>query len=74
MYYVFLGKPVKRVAWSKLEKNEILNTFSMNILSRQVPRQKECLDAINKSNVLHSRSWKNIKYCVKNIIDSMKKN
>jgi len=63
-----------KVPWSSAEKSAIFSSLRLYILQSRVPGKEACVDAISKSNGnLNSRSWRQVKYCVKNIIDSSQK-
>jgi hypothetical protein len=59
--------------WSAAEKSALFAHFLSNVRARKAPGKKECEEAINKFPVLSSRTWKTIKFAVKNIIASEKK-
>ena len=63
---------VPKKAWTELEKNAILRQFAKNIRCQQVPGKAECEAAKSVESVLLDRHWKNIKYCVKNLISAQK--
>lgn len=60
--------------WSADEKRVIFEQLGDYIKRNVTPGQKACLTAAqNSCGVLKDRSWKSIKYCVKNIIQSKRR-
>ena len=66
-----VSKPDRR-PWTKQEKDAVREQFSTFIATGQVPGKRYCDEAIQKDRRLAKRSWKHIKYCVKNIISTSK--
>lgn len=58
--------------WTPQEKAAVLEFFKMNIKKSIVPGKKHCEKCIEQNHVLANRTWKNIKYCVKNHIQKNK--
>ena len=56
-------------SWSIEEIGAVLSHFSSNIRSQHVPTKKGCEDCLaGIVSMLERRSWKDVKYCVKNHI------
>lgn len=66
-------KIIVRKLWKKEEKEAVYRSFTKEIMSRKVPGKRECEKALQENPCLAGRSWQNIKFCVKNIIDSINK-
>ena len=66
---VVARKNVKKTRWSEAEKDAVCSSLSEFIESKTVPGKKHCVKAIAESRgVLSGRSWKHVKFTVKNII------
>lgn len=63
-----------RVPWSVEEKEVVLAAFGMHIKKGTLPGMKDCekLKA-SSGSVLANRPWRDIKYCVKNIITASRR-
>ena len=60
----------KITPWSNDEKLAVMKEFATQIRMLKVPGKNECERAKSNAPILLPRSWKNIKYYVKNIITS----
>lgn len=47
--------------------------FRIQIKNEIIPSKKNCDEFISKYPALQNRPWKNIKYCVKNLIQKNRK-
>jgi hypothetical protein len=66
-------KPVVRKPWTKDEKAAIFNHLSQFIKDGAIPRQQDCTSAIRLGHgALANRSWRQVKYAVKNLLSSSK--
>ncbi|XP_006814227.1 uncharacterized protein LOC102801397 [Saccoglossus kowalevskii] len=59
--------------WTTEERTVVKNYFMRNIRMLKVSGKIECTNCLKENQVLASRSWKNIKYCVYNLITTCKK-
>jgi len=59
--------------WSAAEKSALFEHFRSNVRERKVPGKNDCENAKKRFPILSSRSWKVIKFAVKNIITKEKK-
>lgn len=67
-------KPSKKKPWKTEETKAVIEYFRINVKEKKVPGKKTCEDCILKNQeALKSRSWKDIKYYVKNYIDKISK-
>ena len=55
------------------EKHAIFTVLSNYIREGTVPGKDACIQAVNDSGGVLSRDWRQIKYAVKNLLDSTKK-
>jgi hypothetical protein len=61
----------KKLLWSNEEKSAVFFHLDLYIKCGKVPGKAACVEAIQNSNgILNSRSWEQIKFCVKNILSS----
>jgi len=67
-------RTVVKVPWSSDEKEAVLTAMSTHIKKGSVPGKKECEQARASSNgILACRTWRQIKYCVKNTITTSRR-
>lgn len=67
-------KPSKKKPWKTEETKAVIEYFRINVKEKKVPGKKTCEDCILKNQeALKCRSWKDIKYYVKNYIDEISK-
>lgn len=63
----------KRKPWTSLEVSAVQKSLGLYIQRQILPGKKMCQDAIKNETALAGRSWKSIKYLIKNRITAMKK-
>jgi hypothetical protein len=65
---------VVKKPWSKKEKSALFTYLDKHIKNGVIPCQQDCMTAIRQSRgVLGNRTWRQVKYAVKNVIASYKK-
>lgn len=62
--------PNTRHQWTQDEKAALLRKFKKPISLGKTPGQLDCLNAIRQETCLAKFTWKQIKFAVKNIITS----
>ncbi|XP_060522328.1 uncharacterized protein LOC132699555 [Cylas formicarius] len=68
------SKSSARRPWSSDEKQFVLKFFISSIKRGTVPGKSDCTKCIEESNgILALRSWTDVKFCVKNHLDKLKK-
>lgn len=73
LLFFFFAEPIARHHWTKTEKNALRRQFKTNIFQGKTPCQLECLNAVKKEPCLANFSWKRIKFAVKNLITTQKR-
>ena len=58
--------PRTRKTWSKREEAAILKAFGQHFKCTTIPGKIECLQTQQKYSILKTRTWKNLKYKVRN--------
>ena len=71
IFVVVKKKTIKR-PWSEVEKSIVLEYFQQSILRNDVPGKREIEKCMKLHPVLQSRTWRNIKDCVRNRVTSRK--
>ena len=62
-----IGK-AERNPWSEEEKKAVTKHLGEFIRLKKIPGKRQIEEVIQKEKCLQRRTWKHIKYCVKNII------
>ncbi|XP_065936953.1 uncharacterized protein [Magallana gigas] len=65
--------PTPRHHWTPTEKGALKKLFRRNIIQGKTPCQLECLNAMKKESCLAKFPWKQIKFAVKNLITTQKR-
>ena len=67
-------KSVVKVPWSSDEKQAVLTVFGKQVNDGRLPGKNECEKAKADSDaILANRTWRQIKYCVKNVITASRR-
>lgn len=72
-WFFLVAAPTPRHQWTSTEKGALKKLFRRNIIQEKTPCQLECLNAIKKESCLAKFPWKQIKFAVKNLITTQKR-
>lgn len=73
LLFCYPGKKPKIVSWSAEEKDAVYTFFAKLIKTRSAaPGKSQCEKAQQEFPILQNRSWSSIKFCVKNIVATLK--
>lgn len=71
--FFWVSAPTPRHHWTPTEKGALKKLFRRNIIQGKTPCQLECLNAMKKESCLAKFPWKQIKFAVKNLITTQKR-
>ncbi|XP_043203959.1 uncharacterized protein LOC122371602 [Amphibalanus amphitrite] len=66
-------KPVKRTGWTPEEREAVAFWMKDNIRDLKCPTMSQCVEVLKKESRLHRRSWKDLKFCTYNMIQTHKR-
>lgn len=72
-WFFLVAAPTPRHQWTSTEKGALKKLFRRNIIQEKTPCQLECLNAIKKESCLAKFPWKQIKFAVKKLITTQKR-
>ena len=71
--FCFFKTGNQKTPWSRAETQAVWTFFSDNIKEEKVPGKESCDCCLRKNSCLKNRTWKDVKYKVKNTITSCKR-
>ena len=71
---IFAGgnRKLEKRPWTEEEKRVVFEFFEDNIIRCKLPGKRDIDECLRKNEVLQTRSWRNIKDCIRNKIVSKK--
>ena len=72
LFFAGEKRKLQKKPWSEAEKTVVLKYFENDILMNKLPGKRNIEECMRQNPILQKRTWKNIKDCVRNRIQSKK--